>query len=403
MAKRRGHGEGTVFRRASGGWAGALTVGLDGRGRQRRRYVYGDTQRDVRRKLDELRRQADLGIAVGTSRGLSVAQYLEAWVAGTLAEQVAAGLIRTSTRDSYADTVERHIAPYLGRRRLEELKPPHLREWIAQLRATTSARGRLLSARSIQLAHATLRRALNDAVRDELIPRNPALLVQPGRVPRSNVQPLTLAEAKALLAAAGTDRLYALWLVLMSLGLRRGEALALRWSDFDIEARTVHISRSLQRRRTDAPPIRGRHRYELIEVPPKTEGSLRLLALPPSLLTVLTKHRTQQKKARLAATFWADAELVFTTPVGTAIDPQNMYRAWHDLCDRAGVRRCHPHQLRHTAASFLLLQGADMRTVMDQLGHTRMATTSDLYTHVMDEVKRDAANRMDALLKGLLR
>jgi integrase len=91
-----------------------------------------------------------------------------------------------------------------------------------------SARGRLLSARSIQLAHATLRHALNDAVRDELIPRNPALLVQPGKVPRSTIAPLTLAEAKALLATAASDRLYALWLVLMSLGLRRGEALALR-------------------------------------------------------------------------------------------------------------------------------------------------------------------------------
>jgi integrase len=138
-------------------------------------------------------------------------------------------------------------------------------------------------------------------------------------------------------------------------------------------------------------------------MPPKTEGSIRVLAKPPSLLRVLKQHRTRQKKERLAAPFWADADLVFTTPVGTAVDPQNVYKAWHQLCDRAGVRRCHPHQLRHTAASFLLLQGADMRTVMDQLGHTRMATTSDLYTHVMDEVKRDAANRMDELLRHLLR
>jgi integrase len=239
------------------------------------------------RKLDNLRRQLDMGIVIGTSRGVTVTQYLEAWVAGTLAEQVAAGTLRTSTRDSYADTVERHITPYVGRHRLEELKPPHLRAWIAEPRKTTSARGRLLSARSIQLAHATLRRAFNDAVRDELIPRNPALLVQPGKVPRSTVQPLTIAEAKALLSAAVADRLYALWLVLMSLGLRRGEALALRWSDFDFEARTVHISRSLQRRCTDEPSTRGRYRYELLEMPPKTEGSIRGLALPPSLLTVL--------------------------------------------------------------------------------------------------------------------
>src|SRR4051812_11572641 len=117
MAKRRGHGEGSVFRRASGGWAAAITVGIDGRGRQRRRYVYGDSQRDVRRKLDNLRRQLDMGIVIGTSRGVTVAQYLDAWVAGTLAEQVASGTLRASTRDSYADTVERHITPYIGRYR----------------------------------------------------------------------------------------------------------------------------------------------------------------------------------------------------------------------------------------------------------------------------------------------
>ena len=108
-------------------------------------------------------------------------------------------------------------------------------------------------------------------------------------------------------------------------------------------------------------------------------------------------------RERVAAKFWADADLMFATPVGTPIDPQNIYHAWHGLCDRAGVRRCRPHDLRHTAASFLLLQGADMRTVMDQMGHTRMATTSDLYTHVLEEVKRDAANRMDGLLRDLLR
>src|SRR5206468_11128934 len=131
--------------------------------------------------------------------------------------------------------------------RLDELKPPHLRAWLVDLRQKTSTRGRPLSARTIQLAHATLRRALNDAVRDELIPRNPVLLVQAGKLPRRNIVPLTLAEAKALLATAATDRLYALWLILISLGLRRGEALALRWSDFDFDAMTVRVSRSLQR------------------------------------------------------------------------------------------------------------------------------------------------------------
>jgi integrase len=402
VARRRGHGEGTIYRRASGGWAGALTISIDGSGRQRRRYIYGASQREVRSKLGDLRRKLDAGIDVGSGRSVTVGQYLDSWMTDTLDAQVVAGSLRASTRDNYSTMVERHIAPHVGHYRLEDLKPPHLRAWIVELRAKTTTQDRPLSARTIQLAHATLRRALNDAVRDELIARNPALLVQAGRVTRSNIAPLTLEEAKTLLAVAATDRLYALWLVLMSLGLRRGEALALRWSDFDGKAQTVRVSRSLQRERTSGTSTRGRFRGVLIEMPPKTEGSIRVLAVPTSLSAVLKQHWTRQKKERLAAKFWADPDLVFTTSAGTPFDPQNIYKAWHDLCDRAGVRRCRPHDLRHTAASFLLLQGADMRTVMDQLGHTRMATTSDLYTHVLDEVKRDAANRMDGLLRDIL-
>jgi integrase len=402
MARKRGDGEGTIYRRASGGWAGALTISIDGTGRQRRRYVYGTSQREVRDRLDKLRKQIAAGTGVGTGRGLTVSQYLQGWIIGTLDAQVSSGTLRASTRDNYVTMVEHHVVPHIGRYRLEELKAPQLRAWIVELRAKTTKKGRPLSARTVQLAHATLRRALNDAVRDELLARNPALLVQPGGVRQSAIAALSLEEATALMATAASDRLYALWLVLMSLGLRRGEALALRWSDIDVAAKTVRVSRSLQRERTTGTSSRGRHRGELVEMPPKTPGSVRVLALPDSLRFVLAQHRTRQKKERLAAIVWADPDLIFTTSVGTPFDPQNIYKAWHKLCDDAGVRRCRPHDLRHTAASFLLLQGADMRTVMEQLGHTRMATTSDLYTHVLDEVKRDAANRMDSLLRDLL-
>ena len=298
--------------------------------------------------------------------------------------------------------VTRHITPYIGKHRLEELRPPHLRAWLCELRQVVSVRGRPLSARTIQLAHATLRRALNDAVRDELIGRNPALLVRPGRVPRRNVDPLTRDEAKALLTAATDDRLFALWLVLMSLGLRRGEALGLHWADVDLDAGTLTVARSLQRIRTTETSADGSRRTELVETLPKSEGSIRALALPASLQAALRAHRARQHRERLAAAAWLDPELVFCTTLGTPIEPRNVYRAWHVVCDRAGVRRCRPHDLRHSAASFLLLQGADMRTIMEQLGHTRMATTTDLYAHVLDEVKRDAAERMDGLLQELL-
>jgi integrase len=136
-------------------------------------------------------------------------------------------------------------------------------------------------------------------------------------------------------------------------------------------------------------------------VPPKTAGSIRRIALPGVLVDALTAHRQQQDTERQAASYWGDDDLVFTSGIGTWLEPQNVYKAWHELCERAGVRRCRPHDLRHTAASILLLQGADMRVVMDVLGHTRMSTTSDLYTHVLHEVRVDAAQRMDTFIRGL--
>ena len=240
--------------------------------------------------------------------------------------------------------------------------------------------------------HAVLRRALADAVRDELVSRNVSLLVSPGKAPRPRVVPVTDIEARALLAAAADDRLRVLWLVLLSLGLRRGEALALRWSAVDLDGGTLEVRASLQRRRTNEVTPSGRRRSTLIEVDPKTEGSVRTLALPDVLVEALRQQRRVQTAERLAARTWVDAGLVFTTSVGTALEPRNVSRSWERVCERAGLdRHLRIHNLRHAAASFLLLQGADLRTVMEQLGHSRLATTSDVYVHVLDRLTTQEA------------
>lgn len=397
---KRGHGEGTVYRHR-GRWAGAITVGFTPDGEQQRRYVSGDTRKECLDKLDDLRRLRDTGHLVATTRGMTVKDYFDEWAIGTIAHQVAIGELRESTADNYLDLADRMIVPYLGRHRLEELKPVHLREWLATLRGTTNARGRPYSSRTVQLAHAILRRALNDALRDELVTRNVALLVKAGRVTSPEVEPLRPDELKLLLAEAPNDRLHALWLLLISLGLRRGEALGLHWDDIDFEANTLSVRRSLQRRRTKEVTPSGRRRGHLAEVETKTASSVRTVALPEVLVEALHQHRERQDAERREAFAWVNPDLVFSTHLGTWFDPQNVYVFWHALCDRAGVRRCRPHDLRHTAASVLLMQGADMRTVMEVLGHSRMATTSDLYTHVLAEVKADAAMRMDAFLRGL--
>ena len=384
MASRRAAGEGSVHKRKQGGWQGSTTVGIVA-GQRRRKTVYGATQREVLEKLAAIRRTMDSGLPVGTGRPLTLAEYLEAWLSDTLPSTV-----RPSTVASYTSLTRQHIIPGLGHHRLDKLTAVHIRAFLKGKASEISARtGRPLSARTTQYLHAVLRLALEQARRDDLVVRNVAGLVAGPRVQRVEITPLTPAEAAQLFVHAASDRLGPLWLLVTALGLRRGEALALHWQDVDLERGHLQVKATLQR-------LGGSLVREQM---PKTKSSRRTLPLPQLVVEALRTHRASQVQERLAAPLWADDALVFTTGVGTPLEPRNVLRSFHSLCDRAQVRRVRIHDLRHAAASFMLLQGVDMRVVMGTLGHSRLATTSDLYTHLLEPVQRAAADRMDALLR----
>lgn len=373
-----------MHKRKQGGWQGSIDVAV-GDGRRRRKTVYGTTQRDVRDKLAAIRRTLDAGLPVGTRRPMTVGDYLEAWLRDTLPT-----VVRPSTVASYASLTKQHIIPGLGHHRLDKLTAVHIRAFLRDKSTQTSPRTkRPLSSRTLQYIHAVLRLALEQARRDDLVARNVAGLVAGPKVQRSEVQPLKPAEAAKLFAAAAEDRLSPLWLLVTALGLRRGEALALRWEDIDLDRGHLQIRATLQR--VDGALVRSEM--------PKTKSSRRALPLPEVVVEALRAHRAAQVQERLAARAWADEALVFTTSIGTPLEPRNVLRSFHALCDRAKVRRVRIHDLRHAAASFLLLQGVDMRVVMGTLGHSRLATTSDLYTHLLEPVQRAAADRMDDLLR----
>jgi integrase len=314
---------------------------------------------------------------------MTVEQYLDSWLRETLP-----GTVRPSTEASYRYLVTRHIVPEIGKIRLEKLTPNDLRALLRDKSKELSERGRPLSARTVQYIHAVLRRAFEQARRDELIDRNVASLVSAPRGKRKEVEPLDPDEARKLLDAARDNRLYALYAVAVALGLRRGEALALRWEDIDFDARTLRVSGSLQR-------ING----ELVVSEPKTARSRRTIPLPNVCVEALIRHRANQAKEKLEAPIWPRPELVFATSVGTPIEPRNLVRHFEALCKRAGIRKVRFHDLRHTCASLLLAQGVEPRVIMDTLGHTMIGTTLNLYTHVLPATQRDAADRMDDVLR----
>ena len=223
-------------------------------------------------------------------------------------------------------------------------------------------------------------------MREELIERNVATVVRLPVIERVEVQPWSTEEASRFLTASADHRLHALFAVGVALGLRKGELLALRWDDVDLEDGVLHIRQNVER----LPEI------GLVFGPPKSNKSRRTIPLPAASTKVLRTHRANQAAEALAlGPAWVDSGLVFTSTVGTVIEPRNLNRFFDELITNAGVRRIRFHDLRHTFASLLLAQNVPARVVMEILGHSQLAMTTDLYPHVMPTALREAADAMD--------
>lgn len=411
----RGNRDAKPYKRSSDGKWVAIAYYPNGK----RKPCYGKTAKEAAEARKQFYRDLEEGGPITVGRGTKLDRYLRQWIDVTLEQRVAAGVISPSTRDSYRDLAEKHIIPELGRIELTELAPAHLRPWLMKLQKKLSGRQRrklrpgetelpppaLLKPRTIALCHAVLRKALNDALDEELVKRNVALLVAPpvaGKGGKTKIQPPTIEEASQLLAAAADDRLWIYWLTLLALGLRRGEGLGLRWENVDFEAGTIRLEKSIQRIRGEKDPETGRRKGKLVEKELKTEASHDTMAAPKMLMEALEAHREAQAAEREAACVWADPGLLFTTTVGTPLEPRNVNRSWEAVCERSGIgRHVRLHDLRHAAGSFLFNSGVDLKVVQKTLRHTRMATTADIYTHVFEETQREAAESMNGVLVDL--
>ena len=305
---RRANGEGTIYQRADGRWEGAAYV-LTATGGRSRKRVYGHTRTEVFEKPAELQRLSRRGMPA-ISSCVTVGGYLVEWL-----QSVAKESVRPSTFRSYEMYVRRHLVPALGAKRLTRLSPSDVR---LMLRAK-EAEG--LSAATVKQMHAILRAALQHALREDLVARNLAKLVVVTSARPAEVVPLTIEEARSLLRAAEGTRLYALWSVALAVGLRRGEALDLRWCDVDLTLGELRISQTLQR-------VEGR----LQVVPPKSERSRRRVPLPAVAIEALEQHRIQavEEAAARGETVSPD-NLVFTSTTGTPLEPRNVNRMFTEL------------------------------------------------------------------------
>ena len=371
-----------------GRWRGAVDLGwVDGK--RRRKYVAGATQAQALERLRQVQRAVDVGV-VSDDR-ITVAQFLDRWVRVNLAGSVAG-----STMDDYANTVRLHLEPSLGRKKLSQLAVANVDAlWAAKRNAGYKPN-------SIRIMRAVLRKALAQAEREGLVTRNVAALSQPARLSQPEGRSLSVEQALTLLDTARGDRLEAAYLLLLSYGLRRGELLGLAWAHFDSKAHTLAVRQSVRLRkvaRSEDGTYPGglAQRVELAEL--KTRRSRRVLYLTPGIVTALKAHAARQQDERLGAgPLWVDYGLIFTSLVGTPIDPDNFAKRFGRLCNAAGLGHWHPHEARHSAASVMLAQGVPLEVVSEVLGHSSIYITKDVYGHLVEGAKRDAAERMAAAL-----
>jgi integrase len=374
--RKRGHHEGSIFQRKDGRWAATIHLGYRN-GKRQRKTFYGETRAAVSKQLTVALRDHEQGLPVAVERQ-TVAQFLDRWL-----EDCAKPAVRVKTYTSYAQTARLYLKPKIGHHQLAKLAPQHLQEMMKELTEEVSAH-------TAAYARTVLRIALGEALKWGLVARNVASLVDPPRRQRLRVNPFTPEEAHAFLQAIKGDRLEALFSVPLAMGLRQGEALGLRWTDIDFEARLLKLERQLQRENG---------KLTLTEL--KSESSRRTLPLPETVVTALRAHRIRQLEEKmLAGKRWQENGLVFTSTVGTPLDARNLLRKYHAARERAGLRHQRYHDLRHCAGSLLLAQGVPPKTISEILGHSDIRLTLNTYAHVMPVMKREAADLMDAILSG---
>jgi integrase len=378
---------GTLKQRSKGTWTLWLDLprGTDGKRRRQTLTVQG-TKKQAEAKLAELVHQLDTGDYSQPNKstlGVFMAQWLRDYAWPNLSPE---------TAQVYEVITRKHLVPALGAIPLQQLTPERLQAYYSEKLANGRRDGQGgLSPRTVRHHHRLLHVALENAVKWRLIQRNPADAVDAPKYRRKEMQTFDQDGLGAFLTSVRDSEYQPLFYTFLFTGLRRAEALALRWQDVDLDFGQVSVNRSLHHLKDGS----------FVFQQPKTEKSRRLVALPPSAAIVLRQHRDTQRVQRLMMDQpVSDADLVFAHLDGSPLLPLTVTHAWKRLAKQAGFPHIRLHDARHSHATLMLAQGVHPKIVSERLGHSSVAITLDVYSHVLPGLQEAAARAFDDGLNG---
>lgn len=383
---KRGNGEGSVCRRPDGRWQGSITIGRDDRGRLIRKYFYGKTRKETSEKLNRAIEELRDNRFINKSDNPTVEQWCHEWLWSYKRNSV-----KQKTFDQYETILRTHIIPDIGDIRLADLKTMHIQRVINKMYDSG------LSHRTIEVMKIVMHAALKQAQRNKLVGENVCENVVLPRKQPKRIRVLNEDEQTKLIAALKDNYIGRGLLFALYTGMRRGEVLALKWSDYDKNEKTISITKALSRVRTYN---KDGNKTMLTVTTPKTDTSIRTVPLIDKAVELLAEHkRRQERYMELVGDYYTDNDLIFSSSRGDYLDPGNFNRKLNKTVKKIGIPRISPHVLRHSFATRGLEAEVSLKAMQELLGHSSITVTGDIYTHILKEQKRKEISKLNDVFK----
>lgn len=390
MGKKRANGEGHVYQKKNGDWEAMPTVGFNGKGKQRWKYLTGKTKQEALARMYDYKASVERGNYVEPTK-MSVEAFLDYWYNNHSANKV-----KDTTRADDESIIRNHLKPYFGKFKLCSLKGYQIQETYNYMTKSGKAKDKKerLSAKTIRNIHAVFSRALKQACKEGLIAKNPLESVTLPRIEKTSIEILSPKEQKAL-----EEKCYdhpwgmAIILTLYS-GMRLGEVLGLAWTDVNFDKNTISINKQCSRLKNFDSDVKSKTKLGL-RSETKTKSSNRVICIAKAVMDKLKSYKQEQDthKEKIKSVY-NDLDMVFCTENGYYIDPKTFGDFYTRTLKKAGVEHKTFHALRHTFATRALEMGIPPKVVSEILGHSGVQITLDTYTHVSPELQSNAMQKI---------